>query len=289
MHRSIMLTVIVAIWAYGGIAIAQDPTLSSARITFNTPPNNDNKDHDTSVTVEVLALKGDARPTVAELRNFAGNMEFKDPSEHSFDLSVTRKIKKSEINRLMTKVSITPNGNDRWIFGYALTLSFDDGTSLDQRMEGIILDQDFRSRATATWVRAEPIDLEYTLKSARIIFNTPPDSDNKNDDTSLTVTLKAQLTEKLEILVAEKQNFAGNMEFKDPSEHSFDLDIKTPVKLKQYNLASHAITISPTGNDRWIFGYKLVVRFEGNGEPIEVIEEGEGVILDQRNRSLVVR
>ncbi|MBI3827921.1 MAG: hypothetical protein HY291_00285 [Planctomycetes bacterium] len=120
--------------------------LTKASIRFDTPPNRDNKDWNTKVSVFVrnrfsLFLTQD----LAELVDFAGDTEFKDPSSHSFDLVLKSDgILLKDITVPTVQIRITPNGNDRWIFGYTVALSFSDGTNFSSTKDGIILDQDNR-------------------------------------------------------------------------------------------------------------------------------------------------
>jgi len=125
---------------------AADPNAKLTKVTirFDTPANNDNKDHDTKVTVVVknkvsLFLSQD----VAELVDFAGDTEFKDPSTHSFDIPLKSKdLKLKDMTLPVLMIKIQPDGNDRWIFGYTCTLTFEDGSSYSSTSKAnVILDQ----------------------------------------------------------------------------------------------------------------------------------------------------
>jgi hypothetical protein len=126
--------------------LAADPSakLTKVSIRFDTPASNDNKDHDTKVSVSVknkinLFLSQD----LAELINFAGDTEFKDPSSHTFDLPLkSDSLVLKDITLPVILIRIAPNGNDRWIFSYTVTLTFSDGTVLSSTSKtNVILDQ----------------------------------------------------------------------------------------------------------------------------------------------------
>ncbi|WP_321795198.1 hypothetical protein [Burkholderia sp. BCC1988] len=121
-----------------------DAKLTRASITFYT--HNDNKDHDTVLNVLVknkisMFLSED----LAKGENLGGDMEFSDPSTNQFDLallSTTTTI--ADLNVPVISIHIQPNGNDRWIFDYTLSLCFDNGKTFSSSENGIVLDQDNR-------------------------------------------------------------------------------------------------------------------------------------------------
>jgi len=119
-----------------------DSKLTGVKIRFVT--HNDNKDHDTRLDVSVknrvsLFLSED----LAEGLNLGGDMEFVDPSTHEFDLvlkSNTTTLK--DITLPVVNIHIQPNGHDRWIFDYTVSLIFEDGKTFSSSETGIVLDQD---------------------------------------------------------------------------------------------------------------------------------------------------
>jgi hypothetical protein len=124
-----------------------DLTLTGVKIRFVT--HNDNKDHDTILNVTVtnkvsIFLSED----IAEGLNLGGDMEFVDPSTHEFDLPLkSANIKLADITLPVTTIHIQPNGHDRWIFDYTVSLIFTDGTpspgkTFSSTETGIVLDQD---------------------------------------------------------------------------------------------------------------------------------------------------
>jgi hypothetical protein len=288
----VLLAVGTAVLAGPSAARAGDDdyVLKTASIVFDTPKG-DNKDHDTSVTVEVSAKKGKKETAIAAKKNFANNDEFPDPSTKTFDIPVTEKIKYSDMNLLTTVITIQPNGNDRWIFNYTLTLTFEDekakkSKTATQMFKGIILDQKNKVRTTQTWIRFPEYAQKHKLTSAKIVFTTPAKNDNKDKDTALDVELTYPLDEKNVVRAASLFKFAGDREFKDDgSSHEFTLTKNTPMTLEQFASSSFRITTNPRGNDRWIFDFNLTLKFEGEGDPIEVPIVRSGIILDQDNRN----
>ena len=121
-----------------------DAKLTKVTITFVT--HNDNKDHDTRLNVGIkskvnLFLSKD----IASGSNVGGDMEFVDPSTHSFDLTLNSStIKVSDLTAPFISIDVQPNGHDRWIFDYTLKLTFSDGNSYSSKSQGVILDQDNR-------------------------------------------------------------------------------------------------------------------------------------------------
>ena len=119
-----------------------DALLTKVSVRFVT--HNDNKDHDTRLDVRVknrtsIFLSED----IAEGLNLGGDMEFVDPSSHSFDLVLkSNSITLKDITLPIVNIDIQPNGHDRWIFDYTLSLIFDNGKTFSSTQTGIVLDQD---------------------------------------------------------------------------------------------------------------------------------------------------
>ena len=114
------------------------------RVSIRFVTHNDNKDHDTVLNVFVknrrtMFLSED----LAEGLNLGGDMEFVDPSTHSFDLALkSANFALPDITFPVVSINIQPNGHDRWIFDYTVSLVFDNGKSFSSTKTGVILDQD---------------------------------------------------------------------------------------------------------------------------------------------------
>jgi hypothetical protein len=121
-------------------------TIANINASFFT--HNDNKDHDTGVSVVVQnPLNIFLSQDLARLENFAGNTEFGDnpPSTHSFDLAlVSNGIKLSQLTVPTYAITIAPVGHDRWIFDFTVRITASDGSQFTSTEFGIILDQDNR-------------------------------------------------------------------------------------------------------------------------------------------------
>jgi len=122
-------------------------TITKISASFFT--HNDNKDHDTSVSVLVQnRISVFLSQDLARLDNFAGNDEFGDnpPSTNTFDLTLaSENIKLGELSLPTYRITIAPNGHDRWIFDATITITASDGSQFSSTTPGIILDQDNRT------------------------------------------------------------------------------------------------------------------------------------------------
>jgi hypothetical protein len=126
-----------------------DPNATIAKVSVTFVTHDDNKDHDTSVSVDVqnktsIFLSQD----LARLDNFAGNQEFGDKpaSTNTFVLPLTStSVKVSELLLPTYAITIHPNGHDRWIFDCTVTITASDGSQFSSSKGGIILDQDNRT------------------------------------------------------------------------------------------------------------------------------------------------
>lgn len=124
--------------------MSADSKLTGVKIRFTT--HNDNKDHDTRLNVSVknrvsMFLSQD----LAEGIDMAHDVEFNDPSTHEFDLTVKDStVTVKDIGLPVVNIDIQPNGHDRWIFDYTVSLRFEDGKTFSSTKSGIVLDQDNR-------------------------------------------------------------------------------------------------------------------------------------------------
>ncbi|MGI8329326.1 alkaline phosphatase family protein [Actinomadura scrupuli] len=283
------------------------PNLTGVSITFNT--QNDNKDHDTVLHVFVknrlnttegsdgdtdfvanlLAHRryledGDrsdhgASPYLAYGIGLAADDEFDDGSSHTFDLTLMPDpVSVDDIVLPVVNVHVQPNGNDRWVFDYGVTFTFDDGTefgfsSKESGVPGIILDQDNRNHYGVCAenplrplpVRARPAT-NAVLKKVTLDFVTH--DDNKDHDTRLDVRIVNRLNATSAQDIAVGLNLFPDQEFPDGgpvksvSWPSDDGTLTLPeIPLADMVLPEVDITIDPNGNDRWIFDYRVTFEF----------------------------
>lgn len=119
-----------------------DAKLISVKVRFDT--HDDNKDWDTQLNVAVKNQKSIfLSQLLAEEVDLAKDQEFTDPSSNEFPLTLkSANIKLGDISVPTYEISINPNGNDRWVFDFTVTIAFDDGQAFSSSTKGIILDQD---------------------------------------------------------------------------------------------------------------------------------------------------
>jgi len=101
--------------------------------------NNENKDYDTNVTVEVTTNSGDLALSVSSQFE-----EFDDNSNHTYDLDVydPGAQKRNFLDGGSTKIIIQPVGNDTWQFNYRVTLYFEDGDRLNSGANNLELNEE---------------------------------------------------------------------------------------------------------------------------------------------------
>ncbi len=114
--------------------------LANCNVKFHT--NDDDKDHDTHLTVDVTDFNN---VLCAHIDNDFGH--FDDQSDNGpFGLQILNASSKDDCQRGNVRIRIDPNGNDEWRFNFNLTLIFDDGTSLSGGAAGLRLDQNNREQ-----------------------------------------------------------------------------------------------------------------------------------------------
>jgi hypothetical protein len=118
------------------------PTLTGGNVTFHT--NDDDKDYNTSITVNVL-LGSETRVagTGGMFANFGNNSDAGPFALMVFNPAVTRDELKRSGSVL---IYIAPSGNDTWRFNFLLDLIFSDGAHLIARANGVELTQDSREQ-----------------------------------------------------------------------------------------------------------------------------------------------
>jgi phospholipase C len=303
--------------------------LQNMAITFNT--YNDNLDHDTVLHVFVknrraaklrgdsastslattnyiedklaydekaLAGTSDFNPFLGFAENLTGGQELQNNSTHTFNIPPRAPIPLEEVGLPVVNIHILPNGNDRWMFDYTITFTFDDGRSFSSSsnvngVTGIILDQDNRDYAGICTENpfiplpdAPKPSTDAVLKRLVLEFHTlnNDDDDNKDFDTKVNVHIVNRLSATASQDIAVVSDILPGTEFKADSVHSVDLPLASSnIRLADIVLPLINITIVPNGNDRWAFDYRITFLFQ---EPSGVLHEPfssttPGVILDQ--------
>ena len=311
------------------------PSLTGVNITFHT--HNQEKDPDTVVHVFVknrldttqgsdgntdfisnlLASQryldsgdlGDhaGGPYLAYGIGLAADFGFDDPSDHSFDLILMPDpVSLEDIVLPAVDVHILTHGNNRWIFDYTVTFSFDDDTANfsysskdDGGLPGIILDQDNRDYSgicrenprVALPVPGRPVTKSF-LRKVTLDFFTH--DGNKDHDTQLDVEIVNRLNATSSTGITVGTDLFPGEEFVDrgpvhtvswPSDDG-NLTLNE-IDLADMVLPVVNITIHPNGHNRWVFDYRVTFEFadpEDFGEKRVIYSSRtSGVILDQDN------
>ena len=109
--------------------------LHNAQITFRT--NQDNKNKETNVTVEVRDNAGDLAARISDAFG-----EFPDQTTNGpFSLEILKKEEKALLDGGSVLLRIDPKGSDSWDFNFVLELYFEDGTRLSASADGLQLNE----------------------------------------------------------------------------------------------------------------------------------------------------
>ena len=115
------------------------------KATFFSHTNDDDKDHDTGVYVEVRSSDNSMIIAHANNADNSGDdgTQYKDNSDHSFDLSLDAPgVAKSACTKFRVRVWQHTNGNDTWKFNSRVVLFFTDGSNLSASKDGTVLVND---------------------------------------------------------------------------------------------------------------------------------------------------
>lgn len=112
------------------------PQLTTANISFRT--NDDDKDHDTNLTVEVRDSQGHLAARASDTFG-----PFHDQTSNGpFQLEILERGQKQDFLGGTTLLRVDPKGNDTWRFNFILELRFDDGSALVSSANGVEVNQD---------------------------------------------------------------------------------------------------------------------------------------------------
>jgi hypothetical protein len=120
--------------------IALSQTVATANIKFHT--TDDDKDHDTHVTVEVKDGNG---LVIARIDNDFGHFDNNSDSG-PFDMPIVNASSRDDCERGSVRIHIDPNGHDTWHFNFFLQIVFSDGQVYPGGAEGLSLDQNNREQ-----------------------------------------------------------------------------------------------------------------------------------------------
>jgi hypothetical protein len=106
------------------------------KVTFTT--GNDDKDYDTFLEIWINKI-GEHQAAYASV----DHQHYDNNSVNTVDVPPKEnQMLWSEIPGSWIQIRIHPNGNDTWRFSFVAVLSFSDGSTLTQKVDNAVLDQD---------------------------------------------------------------------------------------------------------------------------------------------------
>ena len=123
---------LIALAVFTSAAFAQEPTITSAEVKFDT--GTDNKDQQTKLDVYVKTSDGH------EVAKSEGNTgRWNKNSTHTVTLQVEGNPTKGEIANGSVSLTLHPERRNKWSFNYKVTLMFSDGTFIIKDYDGCFL------------------------------------------------------------------------------------------------------------------------------------------------------
>ena len=265
----------------------KDPDTVVHVFVKNRPRTTAGSDQNTTFISNLLASQrylegGDledhaSSPYLGYRAGIAANEAFEDPSDNTFFLNLMpQQADLADIVLPAVDIHILPHGNNRWIFDYTLTFTFDDvdqstftySSKDDGGLPGIILDQDNRDYSG---ICAEnPLALpsapdkpvtNAVLRNVTLEFITH--DDNKNSSTRLDIEILNRLSADSFQQIAAKVDAFPGQGFDD--DRSVIKTISWPGDGGDLNEVSLAAMVLPlvnisieAGQDRWIFDYRFL-------------------------------
>ena len=123
---------LIALAVFTSAAFAQEPTITSAEVKFDT--TTDNKDQQTKLDVYVKTSDGH------EVAKSEGNTgRWNKNSTHTVTLQVEGNPTKGEVANGSVSLTLHPERRNKWSFNYKVTLKFSDGTFIIKNYDGCFL------------------------------------------------------------------------------------------------------------------------------------------------------
>ena len=123
---------LIALAVFTSAAFAQEPTITSAEVKFDT--TTDNKDQQTKLDVYVKTSDGH------EVAKSEGNTgRWNKNSTHTVTLQVEGNPTKGEVANGSVSLTLHPERRNKWSFNYKVTLKFSDGTFIIKDYDGCFL------------------------------------------------------------------------------------------------------------------------------------------------------
>ena len=123
---------LVALAVFTSAAFAQEPTITSAEVKFDT--TTDNKDQQTKLDVYVKTSDGH------EVAKSEGNTgRWNKNSTHTVTLEVEGHPTKGEVANGSVSLTLHPQRRNKWSFNYKVTLKFSDDSFITKEYDGCYL------------------------------------------------------------------------------------------------------------------------------------------------------
>lgn len=256
---------------------------------------------------------GDRNPYLAS-KLFQGHGDtYDEGSSQTITLDlVSPTIDVNDVVLPVVDIHMLADSNDRWIFDYTVTLTFDNGefsfTSAVDGVPGIVLDQGNRNHSgfgVENPLRTLPIPVRTTAATnailKKVILEFSTHNDDKNDDTLLNVhivnrvsaTSAQDIVTGLDLLHGQGFPDSGSpADLYKRCEWSSDpgadgVLASDAIRLADMILPVVNIVMVPPDDDQWIFDYRVTFEFE---DPADFgrkrqfySSQTNGVILDQAN------
>ncbi len=132
MKKIMSCLALAALAVFTSAAFAQEPTLTSADVKFNT--TTDNKDQQTKLDVYVKTSDGH------EIAKAEGNEgRWNKNSTHTVTLLVEGNPTKGEVANGTITLTLHPQRRNKWSFDYKVTLKFSDDSFITKDFKGCYL------------------------------------------------------------------------------------------------------------------------------------------------------
>jgi hypothetical protein len=115
--------------------MADPVVVTSVTAQFDTTTND--KDHDTYLDVQVFNNRG---TLIAQKTGIGGH--WNDHSSNTVALDLSNALEKKDVPAGKARLTIHPNGNDKWEFNYHIDITYSDNSVTEKGWDGKVLTQD---------------------------------------------------------------------------------------------------------------------------------------------------
>ena len=134
MKKIMCCLALVALAVFASNAFAQEPTLTSVVVKFDTAQHNKNSDSKVDIYI-----KTGGGVEVAKSEGNEGN--WSKNSAHTVTLQVESNPEKRDFANGNVVLTLHPRKNDEWKFNYKVTLTFSDGSVVNKEFNSCVLTQ----------------------------------------------------------------------------------------------------------------------------------------------------